>query len=46
VLHEQQELYTFAITYMKKYLMLVPDAKDARGAQDKIYEWETMIHQK
>lgn len=43
LLHEQQHLYTFAITYLKKYLMLVPDAKDARGAQDKIYEWETMI---
>ncbi len=43
LLHEQQRLYAFAINYMKKYLMLVPDAKDARGAQDKIYEWETMI---
>jgi len=28
---------------MKKYLMLVPDAEDARGAQDKIYEWEAWI---
>jgi len=46
LLHEQQRLYTFAITYMKKYLMLIPDASDARSAQDKIYEWETMIHQK
>lgn len=43
LLHEQQSLYTFAITYMKKYLMLVPDAPDARGAQDKIYEWEAKI---
>lgn len=43
LLHEQQSLCVFAITYMKKYLMLVPDAKDARSAQDKIYEWETMI---
>jgi hypothetical protein len=25
---------------MKKYLMLIPDAADARAAQDKIYEWE------
>jgi tetratricopeptide (TPR) repeat protein len=32
-----------AIFYMKKYLMLVPDAEDARAAQDKIYEWETII---
>jgi hypothetical protein len=28
---------------MKKYLMLVPDAADAREAQDKIYEWEAFI---
>ena len=25
---------------MRKYLMLVPEAPDARAAQDKIYEWE------
>lgn len=29
-----------AIMNMKKYLLLVPDAPDARAAQDKIYEWE------
>ena len=29
-----------AIKNMKKYLLLVPDASDARAAQDKIYEWE------
>jgi hypothetical protein len=28
---------------MKKYLMLVPEAEDARAAQDKIYEWEAEI---
>jgi hypothetical protein len=28
---------------MKQYLMLVPDAKDARSAQDRIYEWEIMM---
>lgn len=32
-----------AIYYMKKYLMLVPEAEDARKAQDKIYEWEGKI---
>jgi tetratricopeptide (TPR) repeat protein len=32
--------YEYAIFNMKKYLMLVPDATDARTAQDKIYEWE------
>jgi len=25
---------------MKKYLMLEPEASDARSAQDKIYEWK------
>lgn len=29
-----------AIFYMKHYLLLVPEAPDARGARDKIYEWE------
>jgi len=32
-----------AINSMKKYLKLVPDAPDARAAQDKIYEWEVNI---
>ena len=32
--------YGKAIKEMKKYLMLVPDAADARAAQDRIYEWE------
>jgi tetratricopeptide (TPR) repeat protein len=32
-----------AIFYMKQYLLLAPDAQDARGAQDKIYEWELLI---
>lgn len=32
-----------AIFYMKHYLMLAPDAPDARKAQDKIYEWEFML---
>jgi len=34
------EDYDYAIAEMKKYLMLVPNAKDARAAKDKIYEWE------
>jgi len=38
----QQGRYTAAITSMKKYLMLMPDAEDARTAQDKIYEWEAL----
>jgi hypothetical protein len=28
---------------MQKYLFLVPDASDARAAQDKIYEWQGEI---
>ena len=32
-----------AIFRMKQYLLLVPDAKDARNAQDKIYEWEMLM---
>lgn len=32
-----------AIFYMKKYLVISPDAEDSRKAQDKIYEWEYKI---
>jgi regulator of sirC expression with transglutaminase-like and TPR domain len=32
--------YGEAISEMKRYLALVPDAPNARAAQDKIYEWE------
>ncbi len=35
--------YSFAIFNMKKYLIISPDASDARAAQDKIYEWELNI---
>jgi hypothetical protein len=35
--------YQEAIMEMKKYLMLVPDAPNARTAQDNIYKWEGMI---
>jgi tetratricopeptide (TPR) repeat protein len=35
--------YRYAIYNMRKYLLLVPDAPDARTAQDKIYEWEYEI---
>jgi len=37
--------FNAAIYYMKKYLMLEPEASDARSAQDKIYLWETQIIQ-
>ncbi|HUR67085.1 MAG TPA: tetratricopeptide repeat protein [Chitinophagaceae bacterium] len=40
LLWAQVTIYGAAILEMKKYLMLVPDAADARASQDKIYEWE------
>lgn len=39
LLWAQVGIYGAAILEMKKYLMLVPDAADARASQDKIYEW-------
>jgi hypothetical protein len=32
--------YEIAIREMKRYLIIVPNASDARAAQDKIYDWE------
>ncbi len=40
LLSAQIQRFDAAIFYMKKYLMLLPDAEDARSAQDKIYEWK------
>lgn len=34
------EDYDFAIVEMKRYLALIPDAVNARAAQDMIYNWE------
>jgi tetratricopeptide (TPR) repeat protein len=42
LLSSQDGRYTAAIINMKKYLLLVPEAEDARAAQDKIYEWEAL----
>lgn len=42
LLSAQMERYQPAISYMKQYLLLEPEAKDARSAQDKIYEWEAL----
>lgn len=39
----QAGAYYQAIYAMKIYLILKPDAEDARKAQDKIYEWELNI---
>ena len=35
-----EEDYPGAVVEMKKYLALVPNAKDARSAHDRIYTWE------
>ncbi|MBN2638983.1 MAG: hypothetical protein JXR65_07840 [Bacteroidales bacterium] len=40
LLYGQLSNYKAAIFYMRKYLLLKPGEKDARAAQDKIYEWE------
>ncbi len=34
------EVYSGAVSEMRRYLALVPDAANARAAQDKIYDWE------
>lgn len=34
--------YRDAMREMKRYLMLAPDAPEARNAQDKIYQWESV----
>jgi len=39
----QTKEFQQAIYNMKKYLLLVPNAPDARAAQDKIYEWEAEL---
>ena len=43
LLSAQVNDFDAAIYYMKKYLMLVPEADDARSAQDKIYLWEAEL---
>jgi tetratricopeptide (TPR) repeat protein len=35
------ERYAEGIDEMKKFLLLAPDAKEARAAQDNIYKWES-----
>lgn len=44
LLSAQTKSFRPAIFYMKHYLLLEPDAKDARTAQDKIYEWELVLN--
>jgi len=44
LLSAQVSKFDAAIYYMKKYLLLEPEASDARGARDKIYEWELLMN--
>lgn len=37
------EQYELAITAMRRYLYLEPNAPDARAAQDQIYRWEALL---
>jgi len=46
LLSAQLERFGEAISFMKQYLLLEPEAKDARSAQDKIYEWEFLMQKK
>lgn len=43
MLRAEKKQYKKAIEDMNIYLKLVPDAPDARAAQDKIYEWQAFI---
>jgi tetratricopeptide (TPR) repeat protein len=43
LLGAQENAPVSAVFYMKHYLLLVPEAADARSAKDKIYEWEFMV---
>lgn len=43
LLYAQTFKFDLAIFNMKKYLILDPNANDARAAQDKIYEWELKL---
>lgn len=37
------EYYTEALLQMRCYLILDPKARNARAAQDMIYEWEGLL---
>ena len=42
LLYAEHRMFGLAISRMKQYLLLETDAKEARKAQDKIYEWEAL----
>lgn len=39
----EQKKYSDALREMKRYLLLTPASADARIAQDKIYQWESVV---
>ncbi|HLP98774.1 MAG TPA: SUMF1/EgtB/PvdO family nonheme iron enzyme [Sideroxyarcus sp.] len=39
----ESKKYNEAMREMKRYLLLAPDAPEAREAQDRIYQWETVV---
>lgn len=39
----ETEDYESAIASMQRYLQLVPEAPDARAAQDRVYQWQSML---
>ena len=43
LLSAQVHRFDAAIFYMKIYLLLEPEASDARSSQDKIYEWKAQL---
>ncbi|MDX2276669.1 MAG: hypothetical protein NW206_14555 [Hyphomonadaceae bacterium] len=43
LLYGELELYPEAITEMRRYLYLAPNAPDVRAVQDRIYEWEAAM---
>lgn len=43
ILLGQEGMYPEAIRDMQRYLELEPEARDARAAKDKIYEWERKV---
>ncbi|MBY0481967.1 MAG: hypothetical protein K2Q21_11465 [Chitinophagaceae bacterium] len=44
LLYAHINFFDYAILCMQKYLLLQPEPTDARGALDKLYEWEGLIY--
>jgi tetratricopeptide (TPR) repeat protein len=40
LVYAELRAHALAVRYMQRYLQLVPDAANARAAQDKIYSWQ------